>query len=84
MNHRTTILLDDASREAAAALARRLNCSTSEAIRTAIVRYREIKDGVPPAARRKRVKTLHRLFKLFEGHDAEAEVRRLKSEDSGF
>ncbi len=33
---------------------------------------------------RKRRQTLERLFELFEGHDAEAEIRRLKEQDEGF
>lgn len=36
------------------------------------------------SARAKRVRTLERLFELFEGHDADSEIRRLKEEDSGF
>ena len=36
------------------------------------------------AARAKRVRTLERLFELFEGHDADCEIRRLKEEDGGF
>ena len=35
---------------------------------------------VTPEVRRERVETLHRLVKLFEGHDAEGEIRRLKEE----
>ena len=31
-----------------------------------------------------RRRTLERLFELFEGHDAEAEIRRLKEQDAGF
>ena len=40
--------------------------------------------GVPKEMRQQRVKTLKRLFDLFEGNDAVAEVRRLKAEDQGF
>lgn len=36
------------------------------------------------AARAKRIHTLERLFELFEGHDADSEIRRLKEEDGGF
>lgn len=32
----------------------------------------------------RRVQALHRLFELFDGNDASAEVRRLKLEDEGF
>ena len=34
--------------------------------------------------RRRRFQALHRLFELFDGNDAAAEVRRLKLEDEGF
>lgn len=40
--------------------------------------------GVSAAGRKKRVETLDRLFQLFEGHDAEEEIRRLKEQDEGF
>ena len=33
---------------------------------------------------RERVRTLERLFELFSGHDAAAEIRRLKEQDEGF
>jgi len=33
--------------------------------------------------RQQRVKSLKRLFELFDGNDAVEEVRRLKSEDAG-
>lgn len=38
--------------------------------------------GSQPGSRR--VEALHRLFELFDGNDASAEVRRLKLEDEGF
>src|SRR5947208_2438784 len=75
---RTTILLDADSRRAAKALAAQLNVSPSEAIRRALVRYRDEVLGLPSDARRRRTAALERLFGLFEGHDAEAEVRRLR------
>jgi hypothetical protein len=84
MAHRTTILLDEESRKAARDLALRYDCSTSEAIRRAIVRQRDLELGLPAEARRERSKVLARLIELFEGHDAEAEVARLKAEDEGF
>jgi len=40
MSTRTTIVLDDESRRAAKALARRLDVTPSEAIRQALVQYR--------------------------------------------
>lgn len=40
--------------------------------------------GVSPARRKERVQVLNRLIGLFEGHDAEEEIRRLKEQDEGF
>jgi hypothetical protein len=40
--------------------------------------------GVSKRARQQRVKSLNRLFEIFEGNDAAEEVRRLKMEDQGF
>ena len=59
-------------------------CSTSEGIRRAIIRQRDAVLGIPPARRQERVRTLERLFDLFQGHDAEEEIRRLKEQDEGF
>jgi hypothetical protein len=84
MAHRTTILFDDETRRAAKELALRYDCSTSEAVRRAVLRQRDAVFGIPEKARRDRVRTLERLFELFEGNDAEAEIRRLKAEDEGF
>ena len=84
MAQRTTILLDSESRKAARQLSLRYGCSTSEAIRRAIIRHRDSVFGVPAESQRVRRKVLHRLFDLFEGHDADEEIRRLKAEDEGF
>lgn len=84
MAHRTTLLLDDETRHAAKQLALHYDCSTSEAIRRAVVRHRDAAFGVPEERRRERRKILEHLFELFEGNDAEEEVRRLKAEDEGF
>lgn len=84
MAYRTTLLLDDETRTAARELALRYDCSTSEAIRRAVRGHREAVLGSRPANRAKRVRTLERLFELFEGHDADREIRRLKEEDGGF
>ena len=78
------MLLDDDTRAAARDLARRYDCSTSEAIRRAVLRHKDTVLGVPAAERAERVQLLHRLFELFEGHDAEGEIRRLKEQDEGF
>jgi hypothetical protein len=83
-SRRTTILLDDETRKAARDLAGRYGCSVSEAIRRAVLRQRDSTFGIGTRARRERRKLLERLFVLFEGNDAEEEIRRLKAEDEGF
>lgn len=84
MAYRTTILLDEDVRKAARELASVYRCSTSEAIRRAVIHHRDAVYGVPAKSRQQRKQALKRLFELFEGHDAAEEVRRLKSEDQGF
>ncbi len=84
MSKRTTLLLDDDTLAAAQALALQYDCSTAEAVRRAVVRHREAVLGLPEDRRQERVRLLKRLFDLFEGHDAEEEVRRLKEQDEGF
>jgi hypothetical protein len=84
MSSRTTLILDDETKKAARELALRYGCSTSEAIRRAILRHRDSVFGVPAETRRERGKVLSRLVELFDGHDAEEEIRRLKSQDEGF
>lgn len=84
MAQRTTLLLDEGTRRAARDLARRYACSTSEAIRRAIVRQLEAESRPSVAERRRRRDVLKRLFALFEGADPATEVRRLKAEDDGF
>jgi antitoxin component of RelBE/YafQ-DinJ toxin-antitoxin module len=84
MSHRTTIVLDDESLAAAREVSRKLGCSMSEVVRRALLRYRDLASGVPPELRTERVRTLRRLFELFEGHDPSEEIARLKAEDRGF
>ena len=84
MAHRTTLLLDTESKKAARELALRYDCSTSEAIRRAVIRHRDSVFGILPQRRRERRKALENLVELFDGHDAEGEIRRLKQEDEGF
>ena len=84
MVHRTTILLDEETRRAARQLASRYDCSVSEAIRRAVVRHRDTVMGVPSESVTERKRVLARLIDLFDGQDAEAEIRRLKQEDEGF
>ena len=84
MSVRTTILLDDDVRAAARELAHRYGCSTSEAIRRAILRHRDAMLGIPQARREERLRTLDHLFELFDGHDAADETRHLKEQDEGF
>lgn len=84
MPHRTTLVLDDHVRQAARELAERYGCSTSEAIRRAVLRHRDETLGIPEERRQRRVNVLNRLFDLFEGHDAAEEIARLKDQDEGF
>ncbi len=84
MAQRTTILLDDETREAARQLARRYHCSVSQAMRRAVIEQRDAVVGLPAARPRERRQALERLFTLFEGHNAAREVRRLKTQDHGF
>ena len=81
---RTSLLLDDDTRRAARQLALHYDCSVSEAIRRAVVRQRDAVFGVPAESRKKRMEKLGELFELFEGHDAEEEIHRLKTHDEGF
>lgn len=84
MATRTTLLLDDEVRTAARELALRYGCSVSEAIRRAVLRHRDATLGISPGRRRARMRVLEELFDLFEGHDAEEEIRRLKEQDEDF
>lgn len=81
---RTTVVLDSASLEAAHQLSGRLHVSMSEVIRRALLDYRDKMVGVTPEFRDQRVAALHKLFELFDGHDAREEIKRLKSEDIGY
>jgi len=83
MAHRTTLLLDDATRAAARDLARRYGCSVSEAIRRSVVHQRDVEVGLPASRRAERVRALRRAFELFEGNDPAAEIRSLKTQDAG-
>lgn len=77
--HRTTITLDDRTRRAASDLARRWGCTSSEAIRRAVIRQREEVVGPTREARARRKRALTRLFSLFEGIDPAVEVARIKA-----
>ena len=81
---RTTLILDDEADAAARQLAEHYGCSISDAIRRSLIAQRDSVIGMSKAARQQRVRTLKRLFELFEGNDAAEEVRRLKLEDRGF
>ena len=67
---RTTLILDEESRTAAR--------------QRSLIAQRDSVAGVPGRIRQQRVRTLKRLFEIFEGNDAAEEVRRLKREDQGF
>lgn len=81
---RTTLILDEESGKAARQLADHYACPISDAIRRSLIAQRDSVAGVPKGTRQQRVRTLKRLFELFEGNDAVEEVRRLKMEDQGF
>ena len=81
---RTTLILDEESGVAARQLAEHYGCPVSDAIRRSLIAQRDSVAGVPKSVRQQRVKTLKRLFEIFEGHDAAEEVQRLKREDQGF
>ena len=83
-SYRTTIILDEHSKRAARELALRLDCSTSEAIRRAIVSHKEQVFGIPLETRRERTEILLKWIDASEGMDPEAEVNRIKAEDEGF
>ncbi|MEW6367529.1 MAG: hypothetical protein AB1714_23110 [Acidobacteriota bacterium] len=76
--------MDEETRRAARELALRYGCSTSEAIRRAVLGQRDTVFGVPSEMREQRKGALERLFRLFRGNDAKREVARLKSQDLGF
>lgn len=81
MATRTTILLDDESREALEQLTRSHGWSMSEAIRRAVVQLRDRSTGVPEARRRERLAALKKLIELTDGNDAAEELGRRKAED---
>ena len=74
MAHRTTVMLDDEAQQAARELAVRLQVSTSQAIRQAIVGYRNIVVGVVPEMRKRRVEAFQRLVELMDGKDPKKEL----------
>ncbi|MCE7872006.1 hypothetical protein DYH09_16730 [bacterium CPR1] len=81
MSQRTTLILDDESRQAARELAATLQVPVSEAIRRAIVRYRDQLRGVPPEARKRRLEALRELRELFAGYDPTQELQGLREGD---
>ena len=82
---RTTVVLDEPSRAAAKTLARTLGITPSEAIRRALIAYRnQMLGGVSPAEIKRRRGAFDALKELMDGNDAEAEIARLKREDEFF
>lgn len=81
MAQRTALALSPEARKAATQLAQRHDCSLMEAVSRAVQRQRDAEIGPTSGKRRARRQTLARLYELFEGHDAAAEVARLKLED---
>jgi hypothetical protein len=82
---RTTVVLDQPSRAAAKTLARTLGISPSEAIRRALVAYRDqVLGGVSPSEVKRRKAAFGELMELMDGNDPEAEVARLERENQLF
>ena len=77
-------MLGDESRRAAKQLASALDVTPSEAVRRAIVAYRDQVVGVGGDARERRVRAFKRALDLFEDNDAAAEVSALKEQDKYF
>jgi hypothetical protein len=75
------IVLDAPTRRTAKTLASRLKVSPSEAVRLAVQRYAN-ETTSRPAHRSRRRAAFDRLVKLFEGHNADAEIRQRKLEDA--
>ncbi len=67
-------MLDDEAQQAARELAVRLQVSTSQAIRQAIVGYRNIVVGVVPEMRKRRVEAFQRLVELMDGKNPEDQL----------
>ena len=84
MLRRTTLILDEDTKQAARQLALHYGCSTSEAIRRAILRQRDTAFGIPAESRHERHANLLRLIDLFRGNDGEDEIQQLKNQDKGF
>lgn len=84
MAYRTTILLDEESRRAAKELATALDVTPSEAVRRAIVAFRDQVVGVSSNERTRRVAAFKRAVTLFDDNDAAAEVAALKAQDEHF
>ncbi len=84
MAHRITLLFDSETRQAAKKLALHYDCSTSEAVRRAVMSHHDHVFGVSGETCRHRRQSLDRLIELFDGHDADEEIRRLKEQDEGF
>jgi hypothetical protein len=74
-------MLDDEAQQAARELAVKLQVSTSQAIRQAIVGYRNIVVGVVPEVRKRRLEAFHRLVELMDGKDPEQQIQAARSDD---
>ena len=84
MVHRTTILLSDDARRAARDVATALEVTPAEAVRRAIVAYRDQVLGVSADSRKRRVLAFKRAAELFADNDPVAEVGALKTQDPFF
>jgi hypothetical protein len=84
MARRTMILLSDDARRAAGDIATALEVTPAEAVRRAVLAYRDQVLGVPREARKRRLDAFKRAAELFADNDAAAEVRALKAPDPFF
>ena len=74
-------MMDEKALGAARELAFANKTSVSEAIRQAVIRQRELQLGPKTGEVGRKLEILKELFQIFEGHDPDQEVQRLKEED---
>lgn len=77
---RTTLMLPTEVKRAAREVGERLGVSASEALRRAMLDFREQIVGPSPKRRRERVAALDKLTRLSEGRNPAREVRDIKKD----
>jgi hypothetical protein len=79
------VVLDAPAKAAAKTLARTLGITPSEAIRRALIAYRDqVLGGVSAPEIRRRRAAFDNLMELMDGNDPEAELARLERENGFF